>query len=76
MGQGYQVVVTPQAEDSLKQIIDYLIETASVEVAEKVRFGLIEEIKKLRNMPERHGLLKDMNHLALTYRRVLNGLIG
>ena len=51
MAQTYQVVVTPQAEESLDAIVGYLLETASDAVAERVRAGIIEEIRGLSNMP-------------------------
>ncbi len=43
MGENYTVVVTPQAENSLKAIVN---------VAEKVRFGLVEEIRNLVEKPQ------------------------
>ncbi|MCB0586997.1 MAG: type II toxin-antitoxin system RelE/ParE family toxin [Phaeodactylibacter sp.] len=71
MAQTYQVVVTSQAEKSLGVIVSYLMETASYEVAERVRAGIIEEIRGLSAMPQRHGLLQGVDDLLITYRRVL-----
>ena len=71
MAQTYQVVVTPQAEESLDAIVGYLLETASDAVAERVRAGIIEEIRGLSNMPQRHGLLQGVDNLLITYRRAL-----
>ena len=53
MGQTYQVVISQLAEDSLQSIVEYLSLTASDTVAEKVRAGIIEEIRKLAVMPEK-----------------------
>lgn len=66
MDQTYQVVVTPQADQSLQTIIEYLEETANEEVAERVRAGIIEEIKGLAKMPQRHGLLKGVDDFLIT----------
>ena len=71
MAQRYQVVVTQQAEQSLEFILNQLRETASEEVAEKVRAGIVSEIRGLAEMPQRHGLLKGVDDLLITYRRIL-----
>lgn len=71
MGQTYQVVISQLAEDSLQSIVEYLSLTASDVVAEKVRAGIIEEIRKLAVMPEKNPLLRGVDNLSITYRRVL-----
>ncbi len=71
MGQIYQVVVTPRADESLNSIVDYLCETASDVVAEKVRIGLLAEMRKLASMPQKNPLLRGTDNLMITYRRVL-----
>ena len=71
MDQTYQVVISRLAEDSLKTIVEYLTQTASDTVAEKVRAGIIEEIRKLAKMPEKNALLRGVENLAITYRRAL-----
>ena len=71
MAQSYQVVVTPQAEESLKSIVQYLEENVSTSVAEKVRLAIVAEIRGLSTMPQKHGLLQGVDDLLITYRRVL-----
>jgi plasmid stabilization system protein ParE len=71
MARRYQVVVTQQAEQSLEFILNQLRETASEEVAEKVRAGIISEIRGLAEMPQRHGLLRGVDDLLINYRRIL-----
>lgn len=71
MDQTYQVVITEQAESSLKSIVDYLTQTASDTVAEKVRAGIVAELKKLAKMPQKNPLLRGVDNLVITYRRVL-----
>ncbi|MBX2873053.1 MAG: type II toxin-antitoxin system RelE/ParE family toxin [Saprospiraceae bacterium] len=71
MGQTYQVVVTARADQSLESIVDYLNQTASEEIAEKVRIGIVTEIRKLAAMPQKNPLLRGVDNLLITYRRVL-----
>lgn len=71
MAQSYQVVITPRAEDSLEQIIDYLLETTSIKTARKVRDAIEEAIASLAHMPESKGLLRGIGEKKIVYRRVL-----
>lgn len=71
MDQTYQVVVTPRADESLNSIVGYLRDTASDIVAEKVRVGILTEMKKLASMPHKNPLLRGTDNLLITYRRVL-----
>lgn len=71
MDQTYQVVITKQAENSLQSIVDYLTQTASDSVADKVRTGIISELRKLSKMPHKNPLLRGVDNLVITYRRVL-----
>lgn len=71
MGQTYKVVVTPRADESLESIIDYLRQTASDVVAEKVRAGMVAEMRKLALMPQKNPLLRGADNVLITYRRVL-----
>ena len=71
MAQKYQVVITPQAEVSLESLINFLLETATDEIAERIRSGIIAEIKGLSEMPHRHGLLKGVEDTVISYRRIL-----
>ena len=41
MGSRYQVIITKQAETSLEQILDYLLNNVSYEAAEKIREGML-----------------------------------
>ena len=71
MDQTYTVVLSQRAGDSLKSIIEYLNETASDTVAEKVRLGLLKEIKNLSKLPHKNPHLRGIDDLVITYRRVL-----
>jgi plasmid stabilization system protein ParE len=67
----YQVTVTHRAEASLEKIIDYLAENVSLATASKVRVALIEIIRGLADMPQRHGLVREISDDMITYRRVV-----
>lgn len=71
MAESYQVVVTEGAQRNLQQIVEYLIEKASHEVAEKVRNGIEEEMAKLSQHSHSKGLLKGISSKQAVYRRVL-----
>ncbi|MCB0705323.1 MAG: type II toxin-antitoxin system RelE/ParE family toxin [Saprospiraceae bacterium] len=70
MGQTYQVILTPGAQNDIRNIYDYLMENASYESAERVRLGIEEEMINLADMPESKGLLQGTTSQTV-YRRVL-----
>lgn len=67
----YKVVVTDDAKNNLREIIEYLGKNASYEVAEKVRDGIEEEIAKLAEIPQSKGLLRGVQAKKFVYRRIL-----
>lgn len=71
MDQTYRIVISQRADDSLRSITQYLIATASETIAEKVRSGIMEEIRKLSGMPSKNPPLQLNSDLLITYRRVL-----
>ncbi len=44
-----KVVISAKAKESIKRIVEYLKEEASLKIADKVRKGIIEECKNLKN---------------------------
>jgi plasmid stabilization system protein ParE len=67
----YQVVMLPQAVTSLRQITDYLRRTRSDQVAKYVRKNIMDNIRKLSNMPYSHEVLHEISQGDVTYRRSL-----
>lgn len=67
----YKVVVTDDAKNNLREIIEYLGENASYDVAEKVRDAIEGEIAKLAEMPQSKGLLQGVKAKKFAYRRIL-----
>ncbi|MEM0992529.1 MAG: type II toxin-antitoxin system RelE/ParE family toxin [Bacteroidota bacterium] len=58
----YKVSVSDEAKGNLRQIYEYLEEEVSLTTAEKVRDGLLDAIADLANMPQRHGLAKEIQN--------------
>lgn len=67
----YTVVITPEARDGLRQIVEYLEEEVSFEVAEYVKNAILAGIDTLIDRPESHGFMTPLNDGEITYRRVL-----
>lgn len=68
---GYQVVVTPEARDGLRQIVEYLEDNVSLRTAEKVRQAILDGIQTLFDRPESHGRVQELLDEDIEYRRVL-----
>lgn len=71
MEQRYQVIITPFARQGMKEILEYLAEEVSDEVAEKVRRGLMEAMQGLTEMPTRHSIVGSISDEQTIYRRIL-----
>lgn len=71
MAEIYKIVMTPTARSGMKEILDYLVENASVEVANNVRKGLNETIRSLKTMPSRNAIVRDISDEETIYRRIL-----
>jgi len=71
MADTYKVVVTDDAKRNLREIIEYLVKNASLDVAKKVRDGIEEEIAKLAHMPQSKALLRGAQGKIYIYRRTL-----
>lgn len=67
----YKVVVSPRAQTSLRRIYDYLQETASKDIAIKVRKGITEAIKSLSSLPYSHEMEHDISDEQTVFRRIL-----
>ena len=76
MAQTYQVIVSEEAQEELRQIVAYVLDHAGEEAAIRVREGILDEIAKLDRFPHAHALLQGITAEQAVYRRVLNGLIG
>ena len=50
----YQVIITPDAQQSIIEIIDYLIENYSLEAAVRVNDAIQDAIESLAIAPEKH----------------------
>jgi len=66
----YQVVITPRAEASLDQILDYLADEVSLQTAIKVRDELEKAIRSLSKMPQRNTILPDISDEQIVYRLI------
>ena len=67
----YKVVLTPRAQASLRRITNYLQETASKEVATKVRKGILEAVKSLKALPNSHQAIDTTGITQTVYRRII-----
>lgn len=68
----YKVVVTPNAQNSVRRIYDQLCQQESKSVAVKVRRGINSAIKKLKTLPFSHEAEHILNEgKKEEFRRVL-----
>ncbi len=67
----YRVIFEPVIEQQLEEIVDYLCENVSFEVAEKVHAGLWKAMNSLHFMPTGHSIVHDISNEKITYRRIL-----
>ena len=75
MAESFEVKITPRAQQRFEDILDYLIEKYSFEVAKKVGDRIIQAIYSLEKAPHRGAIAKGIiskNHIV--YRRILAGL--
>jgi len=70
-----RVTITVPAQKDFKEILLYLaVEKGSVQIAKKIRQTILERIHGLREMPQRHSLIKEIfDSPGITYRRVIAG---
>lgn len=76
MAQGrmsYTVIVTPEARDGLRKIVEYLEEEVSLQTAKKVRNAILDGVDTLIERPASHGYMNILNDNedGIKYRRVL-----
>lgn len=71
MDETYEVIITPEANQNLKFIIDYLMENETWTLAERVKKELLNEIKSLSKMPSANGILHEISDKKLVFRRRL-----
>lgn len=67
----YQVVITPDAQACIREIIDYVLDNGSVEAANKVSRAINDKIQSLKTFPEKHDIVPDISKRSVTYRRVM-----
>lgn len=72
MASRYQVVITPDAQDGIQKIIDYLIEEYSVETAMRVNDAILETIEGLATFPERNDIAENISKRGVKYRRIMS----
>lgn len=65
----FQVIITPAAQQDLKDIIDYLTEKESYDRALAVYNEIIEVIEGLEEMPGRHAPAQDTYEFVGDYYR-------
>lgn len=67
----YSVRITPRARQNLNQIVAYLRENASNQVANKVRDGIIQTIDQLESNPEIYQVFSEVSTEQVIFRRAL-----
>jgi plasmid stabilization system protein ParE len=67
----YKVVITPDAQICIQEILDYLIDNVSVEVADKVSRAINDKIQSLKTFPESHDIVANISKRSIIYRRVM-----
>jgi plasmid stabilization system protein ParE len=67
----YQVSVTPGAQKKIQEILSYLVENVSVEIALKVHAAIFDTINALNTFPESHSLARSISKKGRIYRRVM-----
>jgi len=70
--QEYQVIVTEAAENDLEEILEYYKEQISDQSAINLKIDIIQAINELKQMPERHGAVKEaIKDGVILLRRVM-----
>lgn len=69
----YKVVITPDAQQAIQEITDYLLENHSVETAIKVTDQIAKMIDSLKTFPEGHDKAENLNKRGTIYRRLMAG---
>jgi plasmid stabilization system protein ParE len=67
----YKVIVSDEAKAAIKEIYQWIAQRESLQVAKNVKNGILQEIRRLSNMPEQHGILFESQVKSTIYRRVL-----
>ncbi len=67
----YKVTVSDEAKASLQKIYIWLKENESLSTAKKVRDGILDAIDGLTDMPQRHGIAREIENDQIIYRRIL-----
>jgi|GEM_PF-320080 len=70
-GETYNVIIDKRARLKLQNIVSYLRDNASVNVANKVRAGLLDAIDSLDFMPTRYVVYHRDTEADIVYRRAL-----
>ena len=72
MANTYRVIVTPEARDQIKEIVDYWEDKESAAKAERTLDGILEGIDSLADMPTRHAPVPSISKRGTMYRRILS----
>lgn len=68
----YQVIVSEAAENDLEEILNYYSVQIGDQSALNLKNEIIQAIKGLKQMPERHGAVKEaIKKNIITLRRVI-----
>lgn len=68
-----RLVITEPAKQHLREIHDYYKEFVSIKVADKIKLGIIEKLKILKNNPHIGQQEEFLEHLKLNHRRMVQG---
>ncbi len=71
MAVSYQVVITPEAQNCIQEIIEYYLNNVSAEVATKVSRAINDAIQRLKTFPESHDVVEPISKKGIIYRRVM-----
>ncbi len=68
----YQVVINPDARQSLKEISDFIRRTGSENQAKYVRTQVLKLARSLSSLPDRYPVLLTSTNTGITYRYIPN----
>jgi len=69
----YKVVITPDAQQAIQEITDYLLENYSLETAIKVTDQIADMIDSLKTFPESHDKADNLSKKGVIYKRLMAG---
>lgn len=67
----YKIVITPDAQECIRQITEYLVQNVSLETAIKVNQAIIDTINSLKTFPERNEIAENISKRGIVFRRIM-----